>query len=192
MGDSETGVSNADDFVARMLIGCIQAGYAPDIRNPMDMTPVNYVSQAMLYLARQPESVGRVFHLLNPTPIQWSDIFDRVIEAGYPVQKLPFEEWIEAIRSHADPTTNPLVPLLPFFFIEFAQRMLGINEWDFHELGTAATQRSMAGSGLTCAPVDNRLVNTFLAQLVRSNRLCPAPMPAIITRQTVPVSQSAD
>ena len=101
VGDSETGVSNFDDFVARMLAGCIQVGYAPDIANSMDMTPVNYVAAAMVTSRASRNRSGKVFHLLNPSPIHWSEIFDMVIEQGYPVQKLPFSEWVEGGRGES-------------------------------------------------------------------------------------------
>lgn len=171
VGDSETGVSNVDDFVARMLVGCIQAGYAPDIRNSMDMTPVNYVAAAMVYLSRQQASVGRVFHLLNPAPIHWSDIFDMVIAEGYPVQKLPFNEWVEAVEEKANPETNVLYPLLPFFHINFARRMLGVADSHYYLLGTASTQAALKGSGLVCPKIDRDLIHTFLTQLVKTGRL---------------------
>lgn len=171
VGDSETGVSNVDDFVARMLAGCIQVGYAPDIANSMDMTPVNYVAAAMAHLSRQPESVGKVFHLLNPAPIHWSDIFDMVIAEGYAVRKLPFNEWVEAVEENADPQTNVLYPLLPFFHITFARRMLGVENSHYYQLGTANTQAAMNGSGLTCPKIDRELIRTFLAQLIQTGRL---------------------
>ncbi len=171
VGDSQTGVSNVDDFVARVLIGCIQAGYAPDIRHLMDMTPVDFVSAAMVYLSRQPASIGQVFHLLNPTPIHWSDIFDRVLEAGYPVRKVPFNEWVEAIEEHANPDHNPLYPLLPFFHIDFAARMLGVSSTAYQALGTAFTQQALAGSGVRCPAVDRRLIYTFLSRFARNGRL---------------------
>lgn len=171
VGDSVTGVSNVDDFVARMLAGCIQVGYAPDIRNSMDMTPVNYVAAAMVYLSRQQESVGKVFHLLNPTPIHWSDIFDMVIAEGYPVQKLPFNDWVEAVEEKADPEKNVLYPLLPFFHINFARRMLGIADSHYYQLGTASTQAALSSSGLTCPHIDRALIHVFLKQLVASGRL---------------------
>lgn len=171
VGDSDTGVSNVDDFVARMLAGCIQVGYAPDIKNSMDMTPVNYVAAAMVYLSRQQASVGKVFHLLNPAPIHWSDIFDMVIAEGYPVDKLPFNDWVEAVEEHADPEKNVLYPLLPFFQINFARRMLGVADSHYFQLGTASTQAAMRGSGLSCSKIDRALIHTFLLQLVNTGRL---------------------
>lgn len=174
VGDSRTGISNSDDFVARILLGAIQAGYAPDVRNAMDMTPVDFVARAIVYLARQPESLGKVFHLLNPDPIHWSDIFDLVMEAGYPVQKQAFHDWVGSMETHADPDTNPLYPLLPFFHLNFARRMLGISDTHFRALGTASTQAALAQSGIICPPVDARLIDTFLTRFVESGRLDPA------------------
>jgi thioester reductase-like protein len=171
VGDSRSGVSNVDDFVARMLIGCIEAGFSPDVQNLMDMTPVDYVAAAMVYLSRQPLSLGKVFHLLNPQPIQWSTIFDFVSKAGYPTQKRPFNEWVEAIEEHGSRDTNPLYPLLPFFHIGFARRMLGVSDSHFYLLGTAATQRALAASGFKCSPVDGALIDVYLSHLVSSNRL---------------------
>lgn len=173
VGDSRTGVSNLDDFVARILIGSIQARLSPDIRNSMDMTPVDFVASAMVYLSRQPQSEGKVFHLLNPNPIHWSEIFDFVSEAGYPMQKLPFHQWVAAIEDHADPDTNPLYPLVPFFHINFARRMLGIDDSHFQALGKLNTQQALSGSDYVCPRVDRQLINTFLTRFVETGRLYP-------------------
>jgi len=181
VGDSETGVANFDDFVARMLVGCIQVGYAPDIANSMDMTPVNFVAAAMVHLSRQQESVGKVFHLLNPSPIHWSEIFDMVIEQGYPVEKLPFSEWVEGVEQKADPQKNVLYPLLPFFHIQFARRMLGVADSHFYLLGTAQTQAALQRSGLVCPRIDRELIHTFLKQLAQSGRLEHPPLGVKIT-----------
>ncbi len=174
VGDSQSGHSNEDDFVARILIGCIQAGYGPDIRTAMDMTPVDYVARAIVHLAFRQESLGHVFHLLNPQPITWSRIMDFVVESGYPVTKLPFHHWLQAIEEHEDPETNPLHPLLPFFQLPFAARMFGIHENAYYALGTHLTQTALNGSGITCPPVDYALIKTFLRRFVEAGRLYPA------------------
>ncbi|MBL8165057.1 MAG: thioester reductase domain-containing protein [Anaerolineae bacterium] len=180
VGDSQTGVCNSDDFVARILLGSIQAGFAPDVTNAMDMTPVDFVAAAMVYLSRQNEALGRVFHLLNPRPIHWSDVFDRVTDAGFPVQKLPFHDWVDAVEEHGDPQTNPLYPLLPFFHLNFARRMLGVSDSHFAALGTASTQKALRGSGFACPPVDQHLVEIFPGQFVESGRLQPAATPLAV------------
>jgi len=175
VGDSKQGYSNEDDFVARILIGCILAGYGPDIRSAMDMTPVDFIAQAIVHLAFQHASLGRIFHLLNPSPITWGGIMDIINAAGYPVEKLPYHHWVQAIEEHADPESNPLHPLLPFFHISFAGRMLGINENAYHALGTENTQTALNGSNIHCPPVDETLITTFLGRFVDAGRLHPVP-----------------
>jgi thioester reductase-like protein len=172
VGDSRTGVSNVDDFVARMIIGCIQAGFSPNIHKAMDMTPVDYVSRAIVYLSRRQSSLGKLFHTLNPHPIHWADIFDMVADAGYPTQKLSFNEWVEAIEERANPDNNPLYPLLPFFHINFAARMLGIaDDSHYDALGTTTIREGLDGSSIQCPPIDNHLISTFLNEFVRTKRL---------------------
>jgi thioester reductase-like protein len=175
VGDSHHGCSNEDDFVARILIGSIQAGFGPDIQNQMDMTPVDFVARAIVYLAQQQDSLGRVFHLLNPQPITWSGIMDSVIQTGYPLEKLPFDAWVDAIEEHGNSTSNPLQPLLPFLHLDFAARMFGISPADYHALGTQATQRALDGSGICCSSVDTTLLRTYIQRFVDTGRLHPAP-----------------
>jgi thioester reductase-like protein len=180
VGDSQNGCSNDDDFVARILIGSIQGGYGPDIKRQMDMTPVDYVARAIVYLSRQQESLGKVFHLLNPHPITWSSIMDSAIELGYPLEKLPFDSWVGAIEEYGNPATNPLQPLLPFLHLDFAARMFGVSDAAYQALGTEATLRALEGSGIQCASVDRSLVRTYIQRFVDTGRLHCAPLLAAI------------
>jgi thioester reductase-like protein len=171
VGDSQNGCSNEDDFVARILLGSIQAGYGPHITNAMDMTPVDYVAKAIVYLSSRQEALGNVFHILNPAPVTWNNIIDSVIEAGYPMTKLPLQEWVEAIEDYQGETPNPLHPLLPFFHIDFAGRMFGVSHIAYHALGTEKTLNALNGSNIYCSRVNSELIRTYLEQFVRRGRL---------------------
>jgi hypothetical protein len=50
-----------------------------------------------------------------------------------------------------------------------------VDDSHYYQLGTANTQASMTGSGLTCPKIDRDLIRTFLAQLTRTGRLSDAP-----------------
>lgn len=175
VGDSQKGCSNEDDLVARILIGSIQAGYAPNIMTPMDMTPVNYAAKSIVYLSRQQESLGKVFHLLNPVPVTWSSIMNFLIELGYPLEKLPFNAWVDAIEKYGDRADNPLLPLLPFLHLDIAARMFGVSEAAYHALGTTATLHALEGSGIHCDPVDRNIIQTYLERFADTGRLFPRP-----------------
>lgn len=176
VGDSEKGCSNEDDLVARIIIGSIQAGYAPNISTKMDMTPVDYAAKSIVYLSRQQQSLGRVFHLLNPTPVTWSSVMDAVIELGYPIKKLHFNAWVEAVATLDSAARNPLQPLLPFLHLDIAARMFGVSEAAYHALGTTATLRALEGSGIHCAAVNHHLIQTYVERFADMGRLDTRPV----------------
>ncbi|MEM9276522.1 MAG: thioester reductase domain-containing protein, partial [Cyanobacteria bacterium P01_F01_bin.143] len=61
-GDSQTGIGNTDDAMARMLKGFTELRKAPKIDFPIDIVPVDYVSQGIVYLSQQEQSLGQTFH----------------------------------------------------------------------------------------------------------------------------------
>ncbi|KAI9175701.1 large subunit of alpha-aminoadipate reductase [Blastocladiella emersonii ATCC 22665] len=50
VGHSASGVTNADDFLWRLVKGCIELGQVPDIRNAVNMCPVDYVAECVVAL----------------------------------------------------------------------------------------------------------------------------------------------
>jgi L-2-aminoadipate reductase len=44
VGSSTTAVTNTDDFLWRMVKGCVQLGFVPDINNTVNMVPVDHVA----------------------------------------------------------------------------------------------------------------------------------------------------
>lgn len=60
-GNSKTGVWNTNDFMCSMIKCCIQLGSVPKIDGLVDMTPVDYISQAIWQSKVAPAVQGRVF-----------------------------------------------------------------------------------------------------------------------------------
>jgi fatty acid CoA ligase FadD9 len=73
-GASDNGFCNKTDYVNRYLRAIVQMKCAID--NPMllDMTPVDYVARVCVLLSREASSVGRTFHIVNPSPLSYSRI----------------------------------------------------------------------------------------------------------------------
>ena len=67
VGDSSRGVTNTDDFIWRLIKGCIQLGQAPRISNIVNMCSVDYVADCSVEIAISPKSIALgVFHTWNP------------------------------------------------------------------------------------------------------------------------------
>ena len=60
-------VMNTDDFLLRLIKGCVQLGQVPRIANVVNMCPVDYVANAVSEIvAREKSFEEGVFHMWNP------------------------------------------------------------------------------------------------------------------------------
>lgn len=99
-GHSESGASNPRDLIGALLVETLRLGNAPEVEGwRMEMTPVDFVTAAILHLADRPDTVGRTFHLANPDPVPAETVFDWLEELGYPLGRLPYAEWMEVSRN---------------------------------------------------------------------------------------------
>lgn len=111
-GHSETGASNPRDFLGAVISGSVNLGRAPRIEGwRMEMTPVDFVAEAVANLADEPDAAGQTFHLANPDPAPAETVFGWLEELGYEVDHVPYEEWLEAVRSAPRRGTGEDAPL---------------------------------------------------------------------------------
>ena len=65
-GHSETGAWNTDDVMSRMLKSWIELQGVPEFaHDETDMTPVDYVSKAIVHLSGRRDATGKTFHIAN-------------------------------------------------------------------------------------------------------------------------------
>jgi thioester reductase-like protein len=62
-GDSETGISNEEDLISRLIKGCISMGYAADVDWQLDCCPVDRVAAVIASLASNHADGFHVLHL---------------------------------------------------------------------------------------------------------------------------------
>jgi len=177
-GDSRTGTWRTDDLICRMIKGCIQLGSVPALiaQERLELTPVDYVSQAIVALSRRKTSPGRAFHLFNPVTISIGELIDYANASGYPVQQVAYDDWADKLAEAIEETTdNALVPLAPLFpgKGQVAQQ----DQAPEHSFGNQNALAGLSGTSIACPPADVDLLSTYFAYLVRSGFL-PAPQAA--------------
>ena len=97
-GHSETGASNPRDLLGGVIVESLRLGRAPEIEGwRMEMTPVDFVASAILHIASDPEAQGGTYHLANPDPPPAEEVYDLLEEGGYPLERLPYDEWLQKI-----------------------------------------------------------------------------------------------
>ncbi len=187
IGASQTGIwDNPDDFICRLIKGCIQLGTWPTVKAEWYLTPVDYVSKAIVHLAQQIAPERKVFHLVNPHALQLSELFDGIQAFGYPVQPAPLPVWqAKLLALGMKPQENALGGLTPLL----AKRRASAEQVSLPELfdhGQAPkfdctnTLKAFTDPTLVCPPIDRQQLSTYLAYFIQSGFLAaPTQQPAL-------------
>jgi amino acid adenylation domain-containing protein/thioester reductase-like protein len=167
MGHSQTGVTNTDDFISRLIKGCIQVGSFPELINQkQDLITVDYASKAIVTISQKPESLGKAFHIV-PLPSENIDLiqlFELISACGYQLQKVPYAQWTEKLINQAQYSqSNPLFPLLPMFTEKVNQQ---VAAWELYQntadLDCRNTLNAIADTSTRCPSMNTELIRKYL------------------------------
>ena len=113
LSDSRTGATNPEDYVTKVIVGCVDLGAAPRRDYPLSVGSVDHFTRLVTALSLQPETVGTTFHAIDPCPLPWNLIFDRIRDFGYPVRSVPWDQWRRELTDRVDDDEkNALAPLM--------------------------------------------------------------------------------
>ena len=150
-GHSQTGAWHEDDFLHRMMRGCLAMGLTPELPMELDFVPVDFVAAAVGALAWQPEHLGFHAHLHHPEPMDWQQLLAGFSAHGAPWRAVPLEQWLAVLAAQP---SNPLYPLQPFF-----QQRWGGDQLTYPELNAPGvrarpscthTQAMLQSLGVKC------------------------------------------
>jgi len=105
LGDSKTGASITDDFLIRMLKGCVQLGHYPMIENTINMVPVDHVARIVVAAGIHPAcsnsgSVGTV--QVQPQPrLAWSEFLSTLTQY-YNVEPESYDAWRQRLLKYVE------------------------------------------------------------------------------------------
>ena len=168
-GHSQTGVFNLNDFLYKLIVGCVQLGSAPAGGASFDLAPVDYVSKAIVYLSKQKASLNQTFHVVNPQPLHSNLLIDTMRSLGYPIQQISYDKWrTELLNIARHSPEHALYPLVPFFPASESQTQTTSGELKFD---CQNTLDGLAGTSIICPPIDNKLLHTYFSYLIRNGFL---------------------
>jgi thioester reductase-like protein/amino acid adenylation domain-containing protein len=154
-GHSETGASNPRDLLGAVIVESLRLGCAPEIEDwRMEMTPVDFVAAAILYMSSDPAAQGGTYHLANPDPPSADEVFDLLEEEGYPLERLPYEEWLQRIDA-APPEEGS-----PGEIVGGAAPDAG-ELWEDNSYQDGNTRRVLGNEGPTRPAIDGDLMETY-------------------------------
>ena len=172
-GHSQTGVSDTEQILARLIKSFIQQGIAPDLDIAIDMTPVSYVSQAVVYLSRQQELQGRIFNLINPRSLHLRDLIKVINSLGHPLEQIQYSEWETRMNNNVlNASENVLSDLLPILTTKIPRTQITSLESSFSiisRLDCEGTVKELAEASISCPPVDAQLLHAYISYFERNH-----------------------
>ncbi|KAI9205250.1 uncharacterized protein BJ171DRAFT_615822 [Polychytrium aggregatum] len=179
VGDSHTGVGNTDDFLWRLVKGCVQLKQVPKIANIVNMCPVDYVAASVAEVAASEAHISLgVFHIWNPHHFRFKDMFSLVKEHGYDVHDTDYIEWRSSLMDLTLASSDhALFPLLHFVLDDLPTSTKG------PQLGDEHIRSVVDPAGVVCGDMRN-LMGLYLGYLVAVGFL---DQPTQTVEQTLPV-----
>ncbi|MBW4483051.1 MAG: amino acid adenylation domain-containing protein [Tildeniella torsiva UHER 1998/13D] len=179
LGHQQTGICNTRDRLSLMLRGCLYLGCAPAVETLVDMTPVDYISQAIVQLSLRPTPWGQAFHLCNPQPVAWCDLVQQIQALGYPLQLVSYEQWQQTLadrwRSHLQTLSDtvqdhPLYPLMILFADAADPAGASVAESlaaDDRQFDCQNTCTALSSSAISYPAIDPPLLQRYLTYFSR-------------------------
>ena len=90
-----------DDFLIRMLIGCMQLRCRPNIPNSINMVPVDHVAAVVVASAMHPPVSPLGVTQVTPHPRLTFNRFLACLEMyGYKAPQVEYDRWREALEEY--------------------------------------------------------------------------------------------
>ncbi len=155
MGDSQSGVSNGDDYLTKMIEGCVRFGLAPLRDYPLAVATVDYVAAALVRLSLRPDAVGRSFHLIQPRPLPWNQLFALIRQCGYEVESVPYGRWLQELKTRLEGSGDAALEALLGLLSEAGDRTMPTFLMD-------NVRQGLADSGIEPPALDAECMGQYL------------------------------
>ena len=175
-GDSTTGASKLDDFLAALFKGCVQMGMAPDLDWRVDAVPVDQAARAIVHLSGQDRSGTGSFHLSGRHPHHWRECVLWMNLFGYPVALVSYDRWLQQLAEDARSADHALHRLRGFFLKRWSD---GATVPELYQVGRSSGPQSdqtwavVSAAGLDCQRLDAASLERGFNEYVATGFLPP-------------------
>ena len=181
VGSSNSGVCQSDDFLLRLLRGCIELKKAPHMLNRLNCCSVDYVSGLIVKIASSPEATGRAYHTYNPSLFRFDDYFAIAAAFGWDLELVEYMDWRAQLKDLTlTSNDSALYPLLHFVLDDLPTKS---------HAPRLDNSNSMSFSSLSCMPMA-KLMPKMLAYLVKTEYLSKPVRAGALTLPELPMKDS--
>lgn len=175
-------VTNTDDFLIRMLKGCVQVSARPKIENSVNMVPVEHVACTVVASAFSPPvSPLGVVHVTSHPRLRFDQFLETLELHGYNVPQESYDSWRARVEKQASSSKgnssdiNVLMPLYDFVTNDLPSNTKAPELDDTNAAIALRSDAEWTGENRSAgAGVTGELMGVYLAYLVATGFL-PAP-----------------
>ncbi|CAO3626910.1 unnamed protein product [Mucor hiemalis] len=164
LGDSRSGVTNTDDFIWRLLKGCVELGYIPAISNSVNCCSVDFVASVVAgaaYHHAESTKTG-VLQVTHPAGFTYNEMFSSLTTYGYKVQQTEYIDWRNKLMEYTlKSQDHSLFPLLHFVLDDLPTSTKSAQLDDTH------TQAILALDGVKQPLMGDDLLGLYFAYLIK-------------------------
>ncbi|MBF0376218.1 MAG: amino acid adenylation domain-containing protein [Desulfamplus sp.] len=167
-GHSRTGITDTDHILILLLRYFIQTQSIPVLNMFVDMTPVDYISKAIVHLSLNADNHGKVFHLVNPEPLSFDTLAYSLKELGYNIELTEYSQWLASLREmNIESPDNLFGAVLPILTGSLSKTNLSYMEVSSigMKFDCINTFKGLADSNISCPLPDTQLMRTYLSYL---------------------------
>ncbi|EGE04943.1 L-aminoadipate-semialdehyde dehydrogenase [Trichophyton equinum CBS 127.97] len=196
-GDSTTGNTNTDDFLIRMIKGCIQLSSRPNIHNTINMVPVDHVARVVVASAfHPPKPELSVAHVTSHPRLRFNQFLGTLQTYGYDVPQVDYVPWSSSLEQYVNDAQNSVSQhaLMPLYHFVTADLPSNTRAPELDDTNASISLKSdaewsgadvSAGSGVT-----EELMGLYLAYLVAIGFLSPPTAAGVKALPTVNLSDA--
>ncbi|KAJ9312678.1 putative alpha-aminoadipate reductase large subunit [Paecilomyces variotii] len=193
LGDSLTGTTNTDDFLIRMIKGCIQLSARPNINNTVNMVPVDHVARVVISSAFHPPTTPLgVAQVTGHPRLRFNQFLGTLQAYGYDVPQVDYVPWSRSLEQYVNDgqhddkdSQHALMPLYHFVTADLPSNTKAPELDDTN--AAAALRADAAWSGVDASDgrgVTEDLMGLYLSYLISIGFL---PKPAATDKATRPL-----
>ncbi|KKK17794.1 hypothetical protein ARAM_006244 [Aspergillus rambellii] len=196
LGDSNSGTTNTDDFLIRMIKGCIQLSARPNINNTVNMVPVDHVARVVIAGAfHPPHAPIGVAQVTGHPRLRFNQFLGALQLYGYDVPQVDYVPWSKLLEQyvndgqHDDPESqHALMPLYHFVTADLPSNTKAPELDDIQAAASLRADAAWSGVDVSAgAGVTEELVGLYVSYLVSIGFL-PAP-PASDAARPLPAAK---
>ncbi|KAJ6015120.1 hypothetical protein N7540_009711, partial [Penicillium herquei] len=195
LGDSKSGTTNTDDFLIRMMKGCIQLNARPNIHNTVNMVPVDHVSRIVISTTfHPPRAPIGVAHVTGHPRLRFNEFLGALELYGYNVPQIDYVPWSLLLEQYVNDgqhddkdSQHALMPLYHFVTSDLPSNTKAPELSDTN--AAAALKADAVWTGVDAsagAGVTEELVGLYASYLVQTGFL---PAPTIAGARPLPVAR---